>query len=52
MGQNLYRSQGVRNKQIYRLLGKVPTIAAAIYRHRAGRYDRVTSRNFLAESYY
>jgi len=40
LGQNLYRSQGVRNKQIYRLLGKVPTIAAAIYRHRAGRYGK------------
>lgn len=27
----------VRNKQIVRLLGKVPTVAAAAYRHRIGR---------------
>jgi len=26
-----------RNKQIYRLLGLVPTIAANSYRHRIGR---------------
>ena len=36
-GLSLYSSQTVRNKQIYRLLGKVPTIAAAVYRHRSGR---------------
>jgi citrate synthase len=27
----------IRNKQIWRLLGKIPTIVAAAYRHRLGR---------------
>jgi len=27
----------LRNKQIHRLLGKTPTVAAACYRHRIGR---------------
>lgn len=27
----------MRNKQIFRILGKVPTIAACAYRHRIGR---------------
>ncbi|CAI5964939.1 unnamed protein product [Closterium sp. NIES-65] len=36
-GQDLYKSKAVRNKQIVRVLGKVPTIAAAAYLHMAGR---------------
>jgi len=37
-GYDLYSSDDVRNKQIFRLLGKLPTIAACAYRHRIGRY--------------
>lgn len=36
-GETLYKDMSVRNKQIYRLLGLVPTIAANSYRHRIGR---------------
>jgi len=36
-GQNIYKNEAFRNKQIYRLLGVVPTIAANSYRHRIGR---------------
>ncbi|KAL2613095.1 hypothetical protein R1flu_024787 [Riccia fluitans] len=36
-GQDLYKSAPIRNKQIVRILGKVPTIAAAVYLHMAGR---------------
>ncbi|KAJ3289447.1 hypothetical protein HK104_007462, partial [Borealophlyctis nickersoniae] len=37
-GVDLYtKNLAVRNKQIVRLMGKVPTIAAATYRHRIGR---------------
>ncbi|KAL9252190.1 Citrate synthase, glyoxysomal-like protein [Drosera capensis] len=36
-GQDLYKSKQVRDKQIVRVLGKVPTIAAAAYQRLAGR---------------
>ena len=36
-GNDVYKSQKTRNKQIHRLLGAVPTIAAFAYRHRIGR---------------
>lgn len=36
-GQNIYKDETFRNKQIYRLLGVAPTIAANSYRHRIGR---------------
>ncbi|XP_062105793.1 citrate synthase, glyoxysomal [Humulus lupulus] len=36
-GQDLYRSKQVRDKQIARILGKAPTIAAAAYLRLAGR---------------
>eukprot|EP01027_Heterolobosea_sp_BB2_P015073 GEZU01021596.1.p1 GENE.GEZU01021596.1~~GEZU01021596.1.p1 ORF type:complete len:464 (+),score=160.99 GEZU01021596.1:435-1826(+) len=36
-GTTLYKSEATRNKQIFRILGKVPTIAACAYRHRIGR---------------
>lgn len=36
-GQNVYKPQEIRNKQIYRLLGSLPTIAANSYRNRIGR---------------
>jgi len=36
-GPDIYKDEKVRNKQIYRILGKLPTIAACAYRHRMGR---------------
>ncbi|KAL9658143.1 hypothetical protein ABK040_013055 [Willaertia magna] len=36
-GTDIYKDENIRNKQIFRLLGKVPTIAACAYRHRIGR---------------
>lgn len=36
-GETIYKDINSRNKQIYRLLGLVPTIAANSYRHRIGR---------------
>ncbi|BBN17619.1 citrate synthase [Marchantia polymorpha subsp. ruderalis] len=36
-GHDLYGSASVRDKQMVRLLGKVPTIAAAVYQRMAGR---------------
>lgn len=36
-GTNLYESKDVREKQVLRVLGKMPTVAAIAYRHRAGR---------------
>lgn len=37
VGESVYKNKKIRNKQIYRLLGCVPTIAANAYRHRIGR---------------
>lgn len=36
-GQGVYEDMDLRNKQIYRILGTAPTIAASSYRHRIGR---------------
>jgi citrate synthase len=36
-GSNVYKTWPMRNKQIHRVLGTVPTIAAFSYRHRIGR---------------
>jgi len=36
-GEQIYKNETFRNKQIYRLLGVVPTIAANSFRHRIGR---------------
>lgn len=36
-GAGVYQDEKLVNKQIYRLLGKLPTLAAACYRHRIGR---------------
>ncbi|CAG8688099.1 22244_t:CDS:10 [Gigaspora margarita] len=38
-------NERVRNKQIYRLLGKTPTLAAMAYRHRIGRSYNVPQNN-------
>ncbi|MCO5548911.1 hypothetical protein L7F22_002373 [Adiantum nelumboides] len=45
-GQDLYMSRAVRDKQIVRILGKVPTLAAAIYCHLAGRHPVAPSNHF------
>ena len=37
VGETVYKNKEIRNKQIYRLIGNVPTIAANAYRHRVGR---------------
>lgn len=44
-GQDLYQSKSVRDKQIVRILGKVPTLAAAIYSRMAGRHPVVPSNH-------
>lgn len=44
-GQDLYNSKSVRNKQIARVLGKVPTIAAATNLRRNGRQPVFPSNN-------
>jgi len=36
-GQKIYSNPNVRNKQIVRILGSMPTVAANSYRHRIGR---------------
>jgi len=36
-GQNVYDDKKLRNKQIHRIIGTMPTIAAYAYRHRIGR---------------
>jgi citrate synthase len=42
-GEGVYKNIHFRNKQIYRLLGIIPTIAANSYRHRIGREYNVPS---------
>ncbi|XP_022149691.1 citrate synthase, glyoxysomal [Momordica charantia] len=44
-GQDLYRSKQVRDKQIVRIIGKAPTIAAAAYLRLAGRPPVLPSSN-------
>ena len=46
VGEGIYKDRKIRNKQIYRLLGCVPTIAANAYRHRIGREYNKPSENF------
>ena len=36
-GQDVYKDLKLRNKQIHRLIGTIPTISAFAYRHRIGR---------------
>eukprot|EP01114_Cavostelium_apophysatum_P024313 TRINITY_DN9474_c0_g1_i1.p1 TRINITY_DN9474_c0_g1~~TRINITY_DN9474_c0_g1_i1.p1 ORF type:complete len:512 (-),score=104.69 TRINITY_DN9474_c0_g1_i1:93-1628(-) len=36
-GSDIYKNHSIRNKQIFRIIGKLPTIAACAYRHRIGR---------------
>ncbi|KAJ6401201.1 hypothetical protein OIU84_016586, partial [Salix udensis] len=44
-GQDLYKSKQVRDKQIARIIGKAPTIAAAAYLRLAGRPPVIPSSN-------
>ncbi|KAH9794173.1 hypothetical protein WN944_011326 [Citrus x changshan-huyou] len=44
-GQDIYKSKQVRDKQIARILGKAPTIAAAAYLRMAGRPPVLPSNN-------
>ncbi|KAL5716546.1 citrate (Si)-synthase [Ranunculus cassubicifolius] len=44
-GQDIYKSKQVRDKQIARVLGKAPTIAAAAYLRLAGRPPVLPSSN-------
>ncbi|KAF3444946.1 hypothetical protein FNV43_RR14639 [Rhamnella rubrinervis] len=44
-GQDLYKSKQVRDKQIARIIGKVPTLAAAAYLRLAGRPPVLPSSN-------
>jgi citrate synthase len=37
MGDKIYNDKKFTNKQIYRILGNTPTLAAYCYRHRIGR---------------
>jgi citrate synthase len=44
-GEDLYDSETMVNKQIFRALGKLPTIAACAYRHKIGRPYNSPSEN-------
>lgn len=44
-GEQIYKNILTRNKQIYRLLGLIPTIAANSYRHRTGRQYNLPAEN-------
>ena len=37
VGQDVYKDLKLRNKQIHRIIGAMPTMAAFVYRHRIGR---------------
>jgi citrate synthase len=37
VGQDVYKDVKLRNKQIHRIIGCIPTMAAFVYRHRIGR---------------
>lgn len=37
VGSSIYNDRKMRNKQIHRLLGNIPTLATNAYRHRIGR---------------
>ena len=44
-GNGIYNDKKVRNKQIHRLLGVLPTLAANAYRHRIGRNYNKPQKN-------
>jgi citrate synthase len=45
-GEQIYDDESMINKQIFRLIGKVPTLAACAYRHRIGRPYNNPSNSF------
>ncbi|KNC98323.1 citrate (Si)-synthase [Spizellomyces punctatus DAOM BR117] len=45
-GEHIYQNENMVNKQIFRCLGKVPTLAACAYRHRIGRAYNSPSNEF------
>jgi citrate synthase len=54
VSQDVYKDLKLRNKQIHRLIGTIPTISAFVYRHRIGRpyinpsgRDMTYTENFL-----
>lgn len=51
-GNSVYNDRKMRNKQIHRLLGNIPTLAANAYRHRIGRdYNKPEKGLGYAEVY-
>jgi len=51
-GENLYKSEEARNKQIFRIIGKLPTIAACAYRNRIGKpYNNPVSNLGYTENF-
>ncbi|KAI8915556.1 citrate synthase-like protein [Gorgonomyces haynaldii] len=45
-GEEIYYDESMVNKQIFRCLGKLPTLAACAYRHRIGRAYNNPSNSF------
>ena len=50
-GEGVYKDKKLRNKQIYRLLGNVPTLAANAYRQRIGKEYNVPSNLGYVENF-
>lgn len=49
---DLYKDKQLLNKQIFRILGKMPTVAACAYRHRIGRpYNNPTNTLSYTENF-
>lgn len=46
INEDIYKNPDILNKQIFRLLGKLPTLAACSYRHRIGRPYNNPSNDF------
>lgn len=44
-GQNIYQSKEVQDKQIVRLIGKIPTLAALAYHRASGRKPAQPNQN-------
>lgn len=51
-GPHIYEKEDMVNKQIFRLLGKTPTLAACAYRHRIGRpYNNPSNQLAYTENF-
>jgi citrate synthase len=44
-GQNIYQSKEVQDKQVVRLIGKIPTLAALAYHRASGRKPAQPNQN-------